>query len=239
MPKVPTTGGGFIVKMLKDFFRTPRTSARAGSGPEAPALKTPALKTPAPKTPAPKTSGSGPAHPNPFAHAPDSPQARPLAGAEPPEVAVRNANPHFDPKDPTGPYNVNCTNCVVAVEHRMRGWDVQARPFTGGPAGRFGDPSEGWRGPDGRPVEHHVYHENVGDEFPDGASGSIYGGWRMGGGHIWNWRKQDGVMQYFDGQTGLADASGYFDNLAPGTTALYRTDDADWIGDPSDWIMPS
>lgn len=71
----------------------------------------------------------------------------------------------------------------------MRGWDVQARPFTGGPAGRFGDPSEGWRGP--------------------------------------------------DGQTGLADASGYFDNLAPGTTALYRTDDADWIGDPSDWIMPS
>ena len=61
----------------------------------------------------------------------------------------------------------------------------------------------------------------------------------MGGGHIWNWRKQDGVMQYFDGQTGLADASGYFDNLAPGTTALYRTDDADWIGDPSDWIMPS
>ena len=81
MPKVPTTGGGFIVKMLKDFSRTPRTSARAGSGPEAPA----------PKTPAPKTSGSGPAHPNPFAHAPDSPQAR---------------------------------------------------PFTGGPAGRFGDPSD-------------------------------------------------------------------------------------------------
>ena len=216
MPRVASHGGGFIVKLFKNFFRKPRTAMGGGRAAQKTANVLPSR---------------GPTHPPPY------PEARPLPRPETNAEAVRRSNPNFPepipgkPVDPT--YTENCTNCVVAAEHRRRGWDVTAKGRPEG--GRFGDPSIGWLDPHGQPVKH-MDHDELIRTMPDGARGSVYGVWKDAEmGHIFSWEKRDGRIHYSDPQIHQESVS-HVDYMIPETVAHYRTDDATWIGDPTDWF---
>lgn len=65
---------------------------------------------------------------------------------------------------------------------------------------------------------------------PDGARGVARGRWQKkhgGGGHIWNWYKEDGKIKFFEGQTreGTINAEERVEMLVRGSFEVFRVDD--------------
>ena len=211
MPKIHPRGGGFIVKCVHGFFRKPRVTTAGRVTGDAARL-----------TPPPRRLQEFPQ----LGHGPD-----------PTDTAMTRANPRFAEGMP---YQMNCTNCVVTAEHRIRGLDVTAQPLAWGRP--YGTASNQWVKPDGSPVQvHHVgpnSAEAMDGVFPDGARGLIEAGWASNpGAHIWSWEARDGRIQYLDPQSGELDARHYFKHIESGT--MWRVDDADFIGfPPEDWMLP-
>jgi hypothetical protein len=127
---------------------------------------------------------------------------------------LAKVNPRFDPSEPA--YSGNCTSVVQAYELRRRGRDVQAGPLEehlwpsgDSPGGR---PArvvrEAWGGEytPGTKAEIEKAFEEPGSR---GVAGIIQDG--SGGQHLFNVENSGGRVRFVDAQSGVADASHYFD----------------------------
>ena len=147
-------------------------------------------------------------------------------------------NPEHDPTHQSKIYNNNCTNVATAYEMRRRGYDVTAAPIAGG-NGRYQREyiTDWWNGPDGKPLINKL-HTSPQDAMnrlngePDGARGYITVVWKGGGGHVFNWEKQDGMVHLIEGQNPSApDASLHLARARPKMITTVRLDNATPRGD--------
>ena len=98
----------------------------------------------------------------------------------------------------------NCTQCTLAWELRQRGWDVTAKDIGGKNFIQFTDyygasPYDWKFYADFREADKSIFLRDM----PDGARGAIQFGRRYGrSGHIFNWKKENGHIVYYDAQTG-------------------------------------
>lgn len=158
------------------------------------------------------------------------------------EDAVGKANPLYS----TGAreYAENCSNCSVAFEARMRGYDVTAVPRTEGRNGMSLSTALR-RQSDGEPPRFKYMKGNgtremselaKDDSIPVGARGVMGAAWKGGGGHFWNWEKTAEGIRFYDAQNGKMDALSYLKRVRPGQVGWMRTDDCDFVGDLSEWV---
>ena len=161
-----------------------------------------------------------------------------LSKPETTEEAIKNTNPLWD----TDYGKMNCTSCVLASHLRQQGYDVNAKAF-------------GFLGADVE-KEYKKIIKNYKDvttktdvktkteaknkilEMTKGenSSGAIRVRWQSGGGHIFNWKVENGKVIFYDVQPagkeevpidkvfGAAKHSG-------NSTILYRFDTADFDWD--------
>lgn len=160
------------------------------------------------------------------------------------EDAVGGANPLYA----TGAreYTENCSNCSVAFEARMRGYDVTAAPHSSGRNGMSLSIALR-RQTDGEPPRFKYMKGNgkremsalsKDDSIPIGSRGIMGANWKGGGGgHFWNWEKTAGGIRFYDAQSGNADVLRYLDRVQLGRVGWMRTDDCDFVGDLSEWVV--
>ena len=145
----------------------------------------------------------------------------------------------------SGPgYMANCSNCVTAYELRSRGVWATALPRD---RGRYRwETAKAWLAPDGNPpvildVENAgaatmTAVEQALADMPDGARGAISCKWKTGGGHIWNWVKENGTVRFVDTQAYVRTENYLADSK--GAIHIMRLDDAEFVGNVSDWVEP-
>ena len=145
----------------------------------------------------------------------------------------------------SGPgYMANCSNCVTAYELRSRGVWATALPRD---RGRYRwETAKAWLAPDGNPpvildVENAgaatmTAVEQALADMPDGARGAISCKWKTGGGHIWNWVKENGTVRFVDTQAYVRTENYLADSR--GAIHIMRLDDAEFVGNVSDWVEP-
>lgn len=149
------------------------------------------------------------------------------------DEAYKDANPG------TGtPYRYNCHFCVESMEMRARGFDVVAQP-TYKTTGRYDvSIAKDWVQKDGRPagfvgMADGVTLEKIEKTFagwPPGARGFIAGDWKNGGGHIFNFYKdENGKLHLIDGQVARKDASSYLARMK--NVRVMRIDDKEPVVD--------
>jgi hypothetical protein len=114
------------------------------------------------------------------------------------------ANPKF--RSGRG-YQDNCTNCVAAMEYRMRGYNVTAAPMQGGRT--VAEMARRWKHGNGDLVGQHEMTKVRGKaelnaslkELPDGARFVVQFMWSKGNfGHIIYGTKKRGKVRLFDPQ---------------------------------------
>ena len=117
-------------------------------------------------------------------------------------------------------YNIRQNNSVYAVTSAWRGPNGEVRNFY-----KAQSVKKGVKG--GVNAQTLI---DLNDSVPDGARGFARGRWQKkygGGGHIWNWVKQDGKIRYFEAQTheGFIDVEKRTDKLVRGSLEVFRVDD--------------
>lgn len=136
------------------------------------------------------------------------------------EANSGNANPNYDKG---GGYKTNCQTCVVAYEARLRGFDVQAKPYTKGSdlEKLARNTNAAWVNPrTGKQVSQYSYSQHQDDGVPTtakqcrkwlnekvqpGARYTFSHGWKGRGssGHIISVDKDsDGHLRLYDPQSG-------------------------------------
>lgn len=135
-----------------------------------------------------------------------------LARPESLEETLRNVNPHLG--DPN--FNNNCSACGIASFLRSKGFEVTAKSTGGKQQILGGVVEECFRGAkviDGSAVKFGRSKRDASEmllkRFGENASGVVSVQWKkdspLKGGHIFNWTIKDGVVTFFDGQTGRGD----------------------------------
>lgn len=160
-----------------------------------------------------------------------------LANTESISDVIKNANPHRG--DTT--FANNCSACGVASFLRSKGFDVIAKS-TGGKQQILGGVIEecfkGAKVMDGSAVKFGRSRQDAAEmlvnKFGNNASGVVSVQWKkdspLKGGHIFNWDIKDGVVKFFDGQSGRDDSmvSGYWKFINPNDAlTIARLDNAE------------
>lgn len=122
---------------------------------------------------------------------------------------LRNANPHRG--DPS--YFNNCSSCGIAAFLRSKGFDVTAKSTGGQMQNMGGVVEECFKNAkvfDGSAVKFGRSKKDAAEmlvrRFGQNADGVCSVQFKGNGGHIFNWKISDGVVKFFDGQSGLNDA---------------------------------
>lgn len=130
---------------------------------------------------------------------------------------LKNVNPNLGNPD----YKNNCSACGIASFLRSKGFDVTAKS-TGGKQQILGGVIEecfkGAKIMDGSAVKFGRSRQDAAEmlvnKFGNNASGVVSIQWKKeftankkGGGHIFNWDIKDGVVKFFDGQSGRDDST--------------------------------
>ena len=131
-----------------------------------------------------------------------------LAKAESLSETLKNVNPNRGNPD----YNNNCTLCSIASFFRQQGLDVKAGK-TGGEGQILGGIVEecfkGAKVLDGSAVKFGRSRQDAAEmllkRFGNNAEGVCGVQWKNGGGHAFNWKIKDGIVSFFDGQSGKTD----------------------------------
>lgn len=133
---------------------------------------------------------------------------------------LKNVNPNLGNQD----FANNCSACGIASFLRSIGYDVTAKG-TGGKQQILGGVVEecfkGAKVIDGSAVKFGRSRQDAAEmlvkRFGENASGVVSIQWKKdsplrGGGHIFNWNIKNGVVSFFDGQSGRGDSvvSGYW-----------------------------
>lgn len=136
-------------------------------------------------------------------------------------------------------YGVNCSNVVNAVELRVRGIDVIAKPRVGGGSGSGRTDAviaEEWLTPEGTPAAFRYVDARhgikglkyVATDWPVGARGFVTIRWEGGGAHIFNVAKTGpDALQFYEGQTlsTSTQARAYLTSARKGSSyGMIRTD---------------
>ncbi|OZG64144.1 phage protein [Bifidobacterium hapali] len=152
---------------------------------------------------------------------------------------------------PDNPWGINCQRVVMAMELRLRGYDVCA-------VGNLDKNDDGfdwliadlWKTADGKHRRFTQFYSNSKTqnamlEYPVGSRFFVAGEWEKGGGHIWNaeiTQTEDGskTLRMYDVQTGdlasilakygqtprkYGDPNKYVERLKEGTFEFLRVDD--------------
>lgn len=161
-----------------------------------------------------------------------------LANAESISDVIKNANPHHG--DTT--FANNCSACGIASFLRSKGFDVTAKS-TGGKQQILGGVIEecfkGAKVMDGSAVKFGRSRQDAAEmlikRFGQNAEGVVSVQWKptspWKGGHIFNWKIKDGVVSFFDGQSGRDDSmvsALYWKMINPNDAlTIARLDDAE------------
>jgi len=126
-------------------------------------------------------------------------------------------------------YTQNCGNCVVAYEVRRRGYDVEAAAGNLVWIDEIHELFEGFQ-----PLtlkgqtlnEINEEFEAVAKTWGDGARGIISGAWlnKGSGGHAFSLEVAGGKVMFVDGQSGVADVSGYLKRMDLTSVVYGRVD---------------
>jgi len=162
------------------------------------------------------------------------------------DVIASKSNPGNTTFFPDPNYANNCHMVVSAVEMRARGYNVVARPTTGGMGRSTKSIESDYQGGrkfteiskvtgEGKSMLQWV--ENEFADAPEGARGFVTGAWSNGrGAHIWNWEKKGGKITYHEGQVAATVSSKAESNvlrLDRKTIAVMRVDDLE----PADQLI--
>lgn len=130
-------------------------------------------------------------------------------------------------------YKNNCVLCSIASFMRQAGYDVTAGQ-TGGvqlnPAGVVEKCFKGAKIVEGSAIKFGRSQNDAAEmllkRFGQNASGLCNIQWKGGvGGHAFSWKIVDGVVSFFDAQTGSTDVSSYWNGIDPmGNLTLARLD---------------
>ena len=145
------------------------------------------------------------------------------------------ANPNYDRLSNNGPYNVNCYNCVVAFEMRIRGYNVIAAPR--GTSKRLSlYPWEAWEnrepimaegtGLDAIKEYLRITPEariNIAVTYKEKKS--IWNN-SSSFGHVFTAYVENGRLVLFDPESGRELSEKLFKNVTEGETCYWRVDDA-------------
>lgn len=129
-----------------------------------------------------------------------------LVTAPPPATwVVAGANPNYGTGETD--YRINDVQAAAAVELRMRGWDVVARPAVGSAGATPEQAAAVWLGVSWQ-REVSSQEEFIGRvlALPDGARGVLTASWDRsygGGRHMLNWVRENGSVTFLDGSLGV------------------------------------
>lgn len=173
---------------------------------------------------------------------------RQITPERPDEIAKR-VNPGYG-KDQLRSYN--CFNAVTAYIMRQRGWDVTALPAENKDGKTFDKVLSSWQRENG--AKPRLLAAKASESLPAalkrlveagaipaGASGIAQVQWsrhqRLGHVVIWEVLSK-GQVRIIDPQTGAIDNGKYIEEgaLSGATNLFFRTDDATFIGEPTDWM---
>lgn len=132
-------------------------------------------------------------------------------------------------------YGTNCRSCTLASILRFRGINAESVDL---PRGSFSDVVKAsfrnarvaeMYSPNRQRVNNYILKK-----FPEGSYGGIAANIvspsGVTHGHAFNWRVKDGLVEFFDGQSGLTDVSKYLDHLGQDAPAeIARLDNLEII----------
>ena len=158
------------------------------------------------------------------------------------EDDIKATNPNYTGKDTA--YRRNCQRCVIAYEARRRGYDVTAAPkiqTRSEPFSNMHNKSQGWPTTFENGPESIVkcFGEDAEDtrklvidqmrSYGEGARAIIRIVQNSNGGkHVFVSECHEGNVVFLDPQSGLLDASLYFDDIRDNETYLLRIDDKEF-----------
>lgn len=202
----------------------------------------PPKPTPTPDVPTPTPSAPSPEPPQldrsgvPGPPAPGSPEARlGLRPQDAPETR-RESRERTNPRSQESiDFRVNCQRVVQSYELRRRGYEVQANRNNGSISLPLHKLEELWVDADGQTAKYLPgggSFQRLRDQIqslPIGARGQIFGEWRAGSSHVWNFevgKDADGnpAMRWIEAQVDEATAQ-YVKRLDWGSVKYMRTDD--------------
>lgn len=127
------------------------------------------------------------------------------------EETLKNVNPNLGKEE----YRNNCSACGIATFLRTLGYDVTAGSTGGNQQILGGVVEECFNGAkviDGSAVKFGRSRQDAAEmlvkRFGDNASGVVSIQWKNknAGGHVFNWTIKDGIVSFFDGQSGSNDS---------------------------------
>lgn len=168
--------------------------------------------------------------------------------------AVAGANPYYSAS--YSEFSENCQRAVVAVESRMRGYNVVAQPtFKGDKLPQLvqapnGDLNGRWQGAfkgaksvkvAGNSAESTAKNvNNLMKSYGNGARGVIAVQWKNGGGHVVNVVNKNGRIYYVDGQVNKRySGKDLFSKTKLSYSTLVRTDNLDFSSRITKFVEPT